>query len=212
MERRATASQWRVLNPILAYGDIGKESDTAKYKIGDGRSKWNSIPYKSGGSIVTPPSGGGSTGGGSTGGGVSTDPSDIVQDSTHRFVTDAEKALWNGREIGVAGENLSSGDLCYFNTVDSKYYKCDATSETTSSGKLALVDSDVNISNSFNFIMNGKFATAGLTPGNYFASDIPGQMTNIAPVGTGKIVRIVGFATSSTIIDFNPSSTFIELA
>jgi len=213
MERRATASQWRALNPILSYGDVGTESDTGKYKIGDGRSKWNSMPYKSGASAPSSGSGGSGGSGGSTGGsGVSSDPASIVQDSTHRFVSDAEKALWNGKETGIAGENLVAGNLCYFNTVDSKFYRCDATNEVTCSGKLALVGNSVLANNSCDFIMNGKFVTTGLTPGNYFASDTPGQITNVAPVGTGKIVRMIGFAISSTIIDFNPSSTFIELA
>lgn len=41
-----TAENWKNLNPILPYGNVGTESDTDKKKIGDGVLRWNSLPYK----------------------------------------------------------------------------------------------------------------------------------------------------------------------
>lgn len=41
--RRGTASAWTTANPILAAGEIGYETDTGKFKIGDGATAWNSI-------------------------------------------------------------------------------------------------------------------------------------------------------------------------
>lgn len=49
--RRGTAAQWASANPILASGEIGIETDTAQFKIGDGITAWNSLPY---GGIVGP--------------------------------------------------------------------------------------------------------------------------------------------------------------
>lgn len=44
-QRRGTASQWSVANPVLAAGEIGVESDTAKFKIGDGVNTWTDLDY-----------------------------------------------------------------------------------------------------------------------------------------------------------------------
>lgn len=46
--RRGTAAQWSSVNPILALGEPGYESDTGKFKVGNGSSAWNSLPYSSG--------------------------------------------------------------------------------------------------------------------------------------------------------------------
>jgi len=43
--RRGTASQWESVNPVLALGEPGFESDTFKFKIGDGTTEWNSLNY-----------------------------------------------------------------------------------------------------------------------------------------------------------------------
>jgi hypothetical protein len=43
--RRDTAANWTSVNPVLAIGEIGLETDTAKWKLGDGSSAWNSLTY-----------------------------------------------------------------------------------------------------------------------------------------------------------------------
>ena len=47
--RRDTALNWNTANPILAQGEMGFETDTNQFKIGDGVSAWNSLTYFSGG-------------------------------------------------------------------------------------------------------------------------------------------------------------------
>ena len=44
-QRRGTAAQWSGANPILAAGEIGFESDTSKFKIGDGVNHWADLIY-----------------------------------------------------------------------------------------------------------------------------------------------------------------------
>lgn len=44
-QRRGTAAQWTSANPILAAGEIGFETDTGKFKIGDGSSAWSALSY-----------------------------------------------------------------------------------------------------------------------------------------------------------------------
>jgi hypothetical protein len=47
--RRGTASGWTSSNPILALGEAGIETDTRKWKVGDGTSHWNDLDYMLGG-------------------------------------------------------------------------------------------------------------------------------------------------------------------
>jgi len=44
-QRRGTAEQWTLANPILAPGEIGFETDTNQFKIGDGVNQWEDIEY-----------------------------------------------------------------------------------------------------------------------------------------------------------------------
>jgi hypothetical protein len=43
--RRATAAQWTAANPVLALGEPGIETDTRKFKVGDGVTAWGSLQY-----------------------------------------------------------------------------------------------------------------------------------------------------------------------
>lgn len=43
--RRAAAASWTSVNPVLALGEVGLETDTYKLKVGDGTSLWNNLPY-----------------------------------------------------------------------------------------------------------------------------------------------------------------------
>jgi hypothetical protein len=47
--RRGTASQWTTANPILGSGEPGFETDTSKFKIGNGTASWSELDYFSGG-------------------------------------------------------------------------------------------------------------------------------------------------------------------
>jgi len=44
-QRRGPASEWTSVNTVLAAGEIGFETDTTKFKIGDGGTRWNDLPY-----------------------------------------------------------------------------------------------------------------------------------------------------------------------
>ena len=45
--RRGTAAAWTSANPTLAAGEFAVETDTDKYKIGDGSTAWTSLGYSS---------------------------------------------------------------------------------------------------------------------------------------------------------------------
>lgn len=46
--RNDSATNWAKVNPVLALGELGVETDTRKLKVGDGTTVWNSLSYISG--------------------------------------------------------------------------------------------------------------------------------------------------------------------
>ncbi len=43
--RRGTAAAWTSADPTLASGELGFETDTNKFKWGDGTTAWTSLDY-----------------------------------------------------------------------------------------------------------------------------------------------------------------------
>lgn len=57
--RRGTAAEWTSANPVLAIAELGLETDTDQFKIGDGVATWSALPY---GGIAGPTGPAGPTG------------------------------------------------------------------------------------------------------------------------------------------------------
>lgn len=70
-----TSTQWSASEVVLLKGEIGYESDTGKFKFGNGVDKYSNLSYS-----------------------VPTKLSELTDDSTHRLLTDAEKAIYNGKQ------------------------------------------------------------------------------------------------------------------
>lgn len=52
--RRGTAASWTSANPVLAEGELGLETDSLAYKIGDGATAWSALSYATlGGTFVS---------------------------------------------------------------------------------------------------------------------------------------------------------------
>lgn len=51
--RRGTASNWTSANSVLAAGEVGYETDTGKFKIGDGTTAWTALLYATDASDLT---------------------------------------------------------------------------------------------------------------------------------------------------------------
>ncbi len=49
--RNDTAANWASKNPVLTLGELGVETDTRKFKIGDGNTAYNSLKYGLGGNV-----------------------------------------------------------------------------------------------------------------------------------------------------------------
>lgn len=52
--RRDTSSNWSTTNPTPASGEPCFETDTSKFKIGDGTSTYNNLPYQGGSNYTLP--------------------------------------------------------------------------------------------------------------------------------------------------------------
>ena len=70
-----TSTQWSASEVVLLKGEIGYESDTGKFKFGNGVDKYSNLSYS-----------------------VPTKLSELTDDSTHRLLTDTEKAIYSGKQ------------------------------------------------------------------------------------------------------------------
>ena len=93
--RRGTASAWTTANPILEDGQVGFETDTLKFKLGDGATAWNSLAYAGGAAGVS-----------------DGDKGDIVVSSTGATWTIDTGVVGTskmGGDVTTAGKNLLTG-------------------------------------------------------------------------------------------------------
>lgn len=77
--RGGTTAEWENANPVPEMRELCAEykpDGTFEIKIGDGVTAWVDLPYVSGARELA----------------------DLIDDATHRTVTDAEKAAWNAKQ------------------------------------------------------------------------------------------------------------------
>ena len=96
--RRGTAASWTLQNSLLAVGEMAIESDTNLFKIGDGVTRWNLLPY---GGLQGPTGEAGGGGGGDTG---PTGPGDKYLSAT---TTVTPNPVQGGSVSLTIGSNLS---------------------------------------------------------------------------------------------------------
>ena len=122
--RRGTASQWTSANPTLAIGEMGVETDTDQFKIGDGTTAWNSLAY---GGIQGPTGPTGPQGPtGPTGATGPTGPAGTVPVSpTFDFLTIdygiQEKFSVISDATGVVTHNCRNGHIFYHTSPDTNW-------------------------------------------------------------------------------------------
>ncbi len=135
----------------------------------------------------------------------------VVEDTTPQLGGNLDLNSKGITQEETAGESIVSGDLCYLKT-DGKYWKTDADAEATASAKLLLCIDTIAADATGTFLVKGKYTTTGLTAGsNYYVSATAGEITVTAPSTTGQIVRLVGTAESTTVLEFKTDNTFIEV-
>ncbi len=111
--RYDTAANWTANNPTLLSGEVGFESDTSKFKIGDGSTAWITLPYFGGigGISATSPL--------SLSAGVLSIPKE--DGSTDGYLSSADWTTFNGKasvpisstDGGTGQTTVTTGDLLY---------------------------------------------------------------------------------------------------
>lgn len=103
--RRGTAAQWTSAETVLSIGEPGHESNTGKFKIGDGVTAWPLLPYISG-------SGGGTTtvdAGSTTTGAPGSSASVVNSGTTTNAVFDFTIPRGSAGDPGANGRTVLSG-------------------------------------------------------------------------------------------------------
>ena len=129
---------------------------------------------------------------------------DLVSDTTPQLGGNLDL---NSKGFILASQTVSStvstGDLVMFDGTE--WIQADASASST-------CDSLLGISlGSSSVLTEGVHTTTGLTAGNiYYVSETAGAYTGTAPSTSGAIVRIVGYALSTTLLKVMFDGTYVE--
>jgi hypothetical protein len=169
--RRDTAANWTSNNPTLAAGEIGYETDTAKYKIGTGSTAWTSLAYAYTAGATGPTGPTGATGSqGPTGPTGATGAASTVTGPTGP--TGATGATGPTGPTGSAGNNIAG-----------------LNAQTGTS--YTLVSGDIN---KLVTASNASAITITVPPSVYSANDV----INVQQIGAGQVTFTAGSGVTIT--------------
>lgn len=107
--RDGLASEWTSANPTLAQSEFAVESDTGKFKVGDGTSNWDSLPYFIDENLVEALIDAAVAAGGGGGGGIFIGDADDIPDGTGKVImTVAERTKLTGVAPSATANALDS--------------------------------------------------------------------------------------------------------
>jgi hypothetical protein len=112
----------------------------------------------------------------------------------------------------TAGENLSQGDVCKCGS-DGKFYKANAIdSSGVPATVMAIENIDVNSVGRALLVGFWKDTSKTWTAGEYiYLSTTSGQITQTAPSGSGNQIQVLGIASTSDTVYFNPNIIILEV-
>ncbi len=175
--RRGTSSEWVSANPTLNAGEWGLETNTGKYKIGDGLTSWNSLSYAS----VIPSAFIGNSGIGVAQGSNGTNLTISVTGITSSQMTDFNNAV----DARVTAASVSSEEVLdivstgvYGGTGIYINYDDDGT------GKINFNVSGVSLTGHTHTLSSITDVTASATEVNYIDGTTPGTVV------AGKVVAV----------------------
>jgi hypothetical protein len=131
--------------------------------------------------------------------------SNVVEDTTPQLGGNLDL---NSKGFVLASQSVSgasTGDIVMFNGTN--WVQADATASSTCNKMLG-----VNLGSSTVLTM-GVYTTSGLTSGSiYYVSETAGGFTSTQPSTSGAIVRVVGYALSTTLLYVDFDKTWIEVS
>lgn len=116
-----------------------------------------------------------------------------------------------------SGSAMSKGDLCYISGDSSgvpQVQLADADAVGTATGMLVLIGESIATGSDGQAVVEGIMTGfTGLTAAQtMFVSNTTGGMVGSQPTGSGDIVRVVGYALTTTSVYFKPGASWVELA
>jgi hypothetical protein len=176
LHRRDTAANWTSTNPTLSAGEIGFETDTLKFKIGNGSSTWTALTYQSDASLLS---------GNAT----------IATLTTTGDVTVGGNLTVNGTLTSINSSTVQ---------VDDKNLEiASVASQTGKTGTLVSSNATITSSNTSGFIV-GQTVTQTAGTGTLSATTVASIVNATAftvasaPSASGSITFSVGGATDTT--------------
>lgn len=118
--RHDTATNWTTANPILAEGEAGVETDTNKFKIGDGVTNWNNLAYQ----------GNGGGGGDLSNYYTKTETDTLLEEKANDFVVESPLKLETPTTSSISFNTYDKGEVNY-NYETGEYYYGFAEDRTT---------------------------------------------------------------------------------
>ena len=118
--------------------------------------------------------------------------------------------LGNETKIIEASENLNAGDLVNIWSSSGNFRVRKADASTAGKEANGFVLSSVSSGISANVYLEGTVTgLSGLTPGRYYLSTTPGQVTLTPPANSGNVVQYIGNSLSSSEITFEATDGVI---
>lgn len=112
---------WQQLNPILEPGEIGIESDTSRFKCGDGRHRWTELEYTYGSGLTGKIFDGydnEKTGANKEQVGILTDPDKVFKISTYKAEDHPGEIVIVPRQYTFKEEKSSEGNVIFEEKVE----------------------------------------------------------------------------------------------
>ena len=237
--RRGISTVWTAVDPVLADGEMGLETDTKKFKIGDGATVWHLLPY---GGIQgdTGPTGDigptGDTGApgldGATGDTGATGPQGPIgatgpqgpigttgpQGPTGDTGSTGDTGPSSANISLVAGATMGIGDVCYIDSSGNASL-IDASTGAEMPGLVMCVEASLPSGDTGAFVLGGIVINGGWSWGTtgamlYGATGgvSGGTITDVMPGVTGDTVQILGVVLSATKIVFAPQLVTVVVA
>jgi hypothetical protein len=128
---------------------------------------------------------------------------DVVDDTTPQLGGNLD---YNGKGIKLASQTVSGsdGNVVYLSG-SLTWSQADASAESTAGGLVGIRLSASEV------LLEGIYTTTGLTAGaKYYISETAGALTTTAPTTSEAIVRVIGYALSTTRLLVKPHESYVE--
>ena len=192
-QRRGTAAQWTSSNPTLEAGEIGFETDTNKFKIGDGTNLWANLDYFiDANSTVNPAFGSSITFEGATANDFET-VLQVTDPTADRTITIPD----------VTGTVITTGNLSDITNIGVFTSTITMEGSTADDFELTLSAGDPTADRTITF--PDATGTVALT------ADITATASNTATL-TNKTINLTNNTVSGTLAEFNTAVSDADLA